>query len=179
MLIKPENATEGRSFYDLVQEEFACEHPTERVTLTRFTKINGTVEYRKQCLTCGESVAVVKANTIPAAEKASLTEFDRDIKQERGAAWRARYEELKAAHDEARRSERNEEYQEYLRSMEWARKRQVVLVRDDWLCQGCRRARATEVHHLTYDHIFHEFLFELVALCAECHRSISRLDGRI
>jgi len=28
---------------------------------------------------------------------------------------------------------------------------------------------ATEVHHLTYQHVGHEFLFELVAICRECH----------
>ena len=29
--------------------------------------------------------------------------------------------------------------------------------------------KATQVHHLTYQHVFAEFAFELVAVCDECH----------
>ncbi|MCK1357156.1 MULTISPECIES: hypothetical protein [unclassified Bradyrhizobium] len=29
--------------------------------------------------------------------------------------------------------------------------------------------KATQVHHLTYKHIFREFVFELIAVCDECH----------
>lgn len=44
-----------------------------------------------------------------------------------------------------------------------------MLTRDNYLCQGCRVRRATQVHHLTYDHVGNEFLFELVAICETCH----------
>lgn len=37
------------------------------------------------------------------------------------------------------------------------------------VCEGCRTARATEVHHLTYEHCGDEFLWELVAICRSCH----------
>lgn len=63
----------------------------------------------------------------------------------------------------------DEAYGEYLLSPDWRQKRKLVLDRDDHLCQGCRKARATEVHHLTYSHIYDEFLFQLTSLCSECH----------
>lgn len=42
------------------------------------------------------------------------------------------------------------------------------------VCEGCRSARATQVHHLTYQHAGHvvpggELLWELVAVCDDCH----------
>jgi len=62
------------------------------------------------------------------------------------------------------------EYQLYLLSATWEQKRQLVLKRDNHLCQGCLTNKATEVHHLTYDHKYNEFMFELISICGPCHR---------
>lgn len=63
-------------------------------------------------------------------------------------------------------------YADYLRSAEWAARRDKVMERASHRCEGCRERLATDVHHLTYEHVTQEFLFELVALCAECHDRI-------
>jgi 5-methylcytosine-specific restriction endonuclease McrA len=68
-----------------------------------------------------------------------------------------------------------DEYEEYLQSAEWAEIRDRVLERDDYICQGCLKEEATQVHHKTYDHVFEEFAFELIALCETCH---ARFHGR-
>jgi 5-methylcytosine-specific restriction endonuclease McrA len=60
-------------------------------------------------------------------------------------------------------------YDEYLASPAWAAKRTLVLGRDKWFCQGCRAARASQVHHLSYSHVGDELLWELVAVCDACH----------
>jgi len=60
-------------------------------------------------------------------------------------------------------------YESYLQSQEWADRRQQVMQRAEGICEGRRRRRATEVHHLSYAHVTQEFLFELVAMCGECH----------
>lgn len=60
-------------------------------------------------------------------------------------------------------------YAEYLRSPAWASKRERVMQRAGGVCEGCRGRPATEVHHLTYEHVTQEFLFELVAICGDCH----------
>jgi len=57
-------------------------------------------------------------------------------------------------------------------SDQWRDKRVLVLKRACGMCEGCGQARAREVHHKTYQHLGAEFLFELVALCVECHRRI-------
>lgn len=61
------------------------------------------------------------------------------------------------------------DYHEYLRSPAWARLRRQVLMRCGCVCQGCGAKPAVEVHHLTYERIGEEMLFDLVALCRECH----------
>lgn len=63
-------------------------------------------------------------------------------------------------------------YRDYLKSQEWAIKRAKVMRRANYRCEGCGDKPAAEVHHLTYEHVTQEFLFELVALCGDCHERI-------
>ncbi len=70
----------------------------------------------------------------------------------------------------------NSRYDRYLKSDKWKSKRRKVLTRANGKCEGCLEARATEVHHVDYQHLFDEPLFELRALCSECHRAISEQD---
>ena len=70
------------------------------------------------------------------------------------------------------------EYNDYLLSPEWKRRRKLVIERCSGLCEGCMERRAQEVHHFTYKNFGNEFLFELVALCEPCHsRSHSHSDN--
>lgn len=62
-----------------------------------------------------------------------------------------------------------EDYYRYLESPEWKSLRLKVLKRDKGRCQDCR-AKATEVHHLTYERVTKEALEDLVSLCCRCHR---------
>ena len=61
-------------------------------------------------------------------------------------------------------------YDEYLRSPEWKAKRQIVIKRENNICQGCMNHQIEEVHHSTYSNIGDELLFQLVGLCSNCHR---------
>jgi 5-methylcytosine-specific restriction endonuclease McrA len=40
---------------------------------------------------------------------------------------------------------------------------------------GCQ-SRATQVHHLTYRHLGNEPLFELMAICRDCHEQLTEMD---
>ena len=60
-------------------------------------------------------------------------------------------------------------YQEYLGTTAWHNRRSLVLRRANGICEGCMEAHATEVHHLTYAHAGNEFLWELKAVCRDCH----------
>jgi cytochrome c553 len=65
-----------------------------------------------------------------------------------------------------------ERYADYLKSEQWALRRDLVMERAGGRCEGCRLNPASEVHHRTYEHVTQEFLFELVALCGDCHDRI-------
>lgn len=71
--------------------------------------------------------------------------------------------------------ERN--YALYLQSEEWDTRRRVVLIRDGFNCVICGEP-AEHVHHLTYDRIFNEPLYDLVSVCASCHEIIHTLDKK-
>jgi 5-methylcytosine-specific restriction endonuclease McrA len=63
-------------------------------------------------------------------------------------------------------------YEDYLQSPGWAELRRKVLAREKGICQGCTVEKATEVHHTTYSHVGNELLFELLALCSNCHAKV-------
>lgn len=63
-------------------------------------------------------------------------------------------------------------YRQYLTTPAWREKRWKVMQRANYTCEGCGTERATQVHHLTYERVSREMLFDLVAICDECHDSI-------
>jgi hypothetical protein len=77
---------------------------------------------------------------------------------------------------ERERGERSREwwawYNNYLRSEAWKARAALVRQRSGGMCEGCGTRRATQVHHLTYKHVGDEFLWELRAICNECHDRI-------
>lgn len=68
-------------------------------------------------------------------------------------------------------------YDEYLQTDAWREKRLQVLARARNTCEGCGLVKSTQVHHLTYERVGREMLFDLVAVCDDCHREIHRPEG--
>jgi 5-methylcytosine-specific restriction endonuclease McrA len=85
------------------------------------------------------------------------------------------------ARQSAERQEENRRwhqwYDEYLASDRWRQRRHLVFERSKGMCEGCRIIPATQVHHLTYERVGDEMLFDLVAICDECHHKIQRSSG--
>ena len=63
-------------------------------------------------------------------------------------------------------------YKKYLRSPQWAIKREKVLRRDGYKCTQCGSKRSLQVHHKTYARIYKEKLEDLVTLCKKCHKKV-------
>lgn len=63
-------------------------------------------------------------------------------------------------------------YPDYLRTQEWQQTRRAKLSQVGHQCRKCGADRPLHVHHLTYDHVGHEWLDELVVLCKACHRDV-------
>lgn len=65
------------------------------------------------------------------------------------------------------------DYQTYLKSPSWDRKRRKVLKRDEYRCQlNYSHTGKLHVHHKTYERIGKERLSDLITLCESCHRLI-------
>ncbi len=123
-----------------------------------------------QCATCGKWSAVDRAAV---RNFESLPLYDERV---RDAFWYAELEQRRSE-GEAELEEKRRQYSAYLQSDKWRRKRAAVLDRDSNKCQACLVRTATEVHHTSYRHIYDEPLFELVAICRECHEKITEMDN--
>lgn len=64
---------------------------------------------------------------------------------------------------------KNPRYQAYLESPEWKALRKAVLKRCGKICERCHRYLVDNVHHLTYERVYHELLEDLQGLCRPCH----------
>lgn len=136
-------------------QSMLCQHA--RSEFRRRTISGGSIQVLRQCLDCGLSVG-------------------NPTKQIQGATYPAWDGMLAEAYQSARQGARGESeqmfwppYNRYLATDAWRRKREQVIERCGDLCEGCRSAPVGHVHHLTYEHVGRELLFELVGLCVPCH----------
>jgi hypothetical protein len=144
-----------------------CKHAEAQIR--RVQVAGGAIHFKMQCLVCGELLGQ-PIRKVDAPADAPLKD---DLLYERYRADRSsQYDSIISQHlrtQKVRESEWWRKYNIYLKSPEWRSKSQKVLRRAQNLCEGCQNKPATQAHHLTYEHVFGEFLFELVALCDECH----------
>ena len=145
------------------QEPWNCAHADAELRARRIA--NGGLQYRRQCLECGQSVG----NAVPHKDVAvPPPEWDDTLH----AQWSQKQEVMRLAKRSDEHATWLQAHSEYLLSDTWRAKRRAVLKRDDHFCQGCLQAPATEVHHLTYANYGDEFLFELISLCQPCHERV-------
>ena len=146
--------------------DFDCGH--EQTELRGNTCSNGVMQYSRQCLRCGCTVGnYVKHDTIK--DKTIIPSWDKDL-QDRWYTRRSQtYQEKR---NDRLRDNWHSWYQQYLTTDRWLEKRQMVLTRCNGVCEGCQMLPAREVHHLTYENVGNELLFQLVGLCSHCHARV-------
>lgn len=66
------------------------------------------------------------------------------------------------------------EYKTYLRSPAWREKRAAVILRAKGKCERCGLWPVVNVHHLSYSHLGHEPLAELLGVCTKCHSELHK-----
>lgn len=163
---------------------YNCDHST---TAARWrTRRNGVGCWVLQCLVCGGELRAISKNAPEVQRMADRVPFDEELsksitehirlssehqRQELQAQWQQQ-EQLRNQNQQQQNREWWEWYNEYLKSPQWERKRRAVLDRCQGICEGCRINKAVQVHHLTYEHVGEEFLWELVAVCRMCHSRI-------
>jgi len=139
--------------------------------LRRLVQRNGAEHVVAQCQRCGRRSTFIPKAMVAGlvSDISALPETDRQLRESFKAHELATNHELFSTAP-ANDSSWNEAYDEYLASDKWARLREKVMTRSAGICEGCLEAPATEVHHLTYKHLGDELLWELVAVCRDCHR---------
>lgn len=158
-----------------LQEFWAKDCKHDQTSIVTVVVAGGSKQIRRQCLMCGQ----YQGNPLKQASFDKLPPPANELSQlpmsERQNELRIIYQHHIKRHKKDK-SGYNAKYQAYLFSEEWKNRRSKVFKRAQGLCEGCLDARATEVHHLSYAHVFDELLFELVALCDECHRKTHRFE---
>ena len=145
-----------------------CNHLEQKLR----KKIDKTGKPRlyNQCLLCGAPVGNrVSAKKYDPAQIEAVPLFDKELRSNYWRAYNERYEAKRKQEVERLKRLWKNAYQKYLQTPEWIAKSKLVLLRAQGICEGCRSRHATQAHHTTYEHVGEEFLFELVALCRQCH----------
>lgn len=137
-------------------------------------KSNGDWMLKQQCSNCGQSAGkTFKFELIGGKQNLfKIPLFD----EEKLQAYYDRQQQKRQADYAVELDEKRKVYYEYLKSDKWKLKRDKVMLRDKNVCQACLTRTATDVHHLTYERIYNEPLFDLVAICRPCHEKIHELE---
>lgn len=157
-----------------------CNH--ERLKVIKRERVNGGSTFRKLCFDCLQW----QGNLIKKKDVTSYTEYftlDRleDLKKFNREKIEEALQFVNKINSEIIKKQ-NEEFEDkvewyrnvYLNSSAWKQLREKALKRDGHVCQGCLENIATEVHHLTYDNVGDELLFQLISVCRDCHLKIHK-----
>ena len=159
-----------QEMYAQIESEFACSHETQE--LRRRINRNQAISYVKQCIRCGFTSSPIKKESALAFSDDDIPDYDYELKDK----WsNQRSKKIQTAFETAKKK-RADEYQSYLETIDWKGLRQKVFKRSGGMCEGCLENKATQVHHLTYEHVGNEFMWEVVAICNECHERYHKDD---
>jgi 5-methylcytosine-specific restriction endonuclease McrA len=136
---------------------------TNRVKVVRYFK-NGTQHFGEQCTICGGFRHLKKSECNPN----ELIQYDESIAEKYSKACVEFYRNKRQQGD----TEWRKKYDEYMESVDWKRRRAIILNRDGHTCQGCLQRPAVHVHHLTYARLGNELAFDLISICIECHDKV-------
>jgi 5-methylcytosine-specific restriction endonuclease McrA len=143
-----------------------CTH--ESVAVRAQQDSAGRALLARQCLDCGARTS----EWLSKSEAPEAPPWDYTLPASKLKSFVTRtQQEINAKHEAAEREWRRF-YEDYLRSPAWRERRDHVMKRAGGMCEGCAIAPATEVHHRTYVRLAREMLFDLAALCDDCHHEI-------
>jgi hypothetical protein len=148
----------------------------------------GVLQLFNQCTSCGKRAdkgGSLKHSTIDNFKekviRGEINKFDDDLYKNKSSVYEnynkylgLKYYKKQQEREEEREHDKTEwfkKHNEYLLTDQWKAIRLKVLKRDNFLCQGCLEAPATEVHHLDYAHWKNELMFELLSVCSNCHHN--------
>lgn len=145
-----------------------CQHA--RKEIRRWVISNGSEQAKEQCLDCGARIGQpVKLR--PDYPKADVGLYEAGQALD-AAQWAEDRLAMFPTMTRTPSPAGDGDYDDFLKSPAWRELRRRVMARDDFRCQYCLRADADEVHHKTYANGWLAPAFDLVSVCAECHRKL-------
>lgn len=168
----------------VIPHDPCCSEPSYHPV--KYPIANGGFQVRQQCKSCGN----IKAQAIggfsqeerlklPLADVAKRDQYQQALNEAWGMMHQAR-SNGKLAKINDLKDDWFKRYSIYLHSPEWRAKRELVLRRDNYKCQCCLTALATQVHHKSYEFVDlkgSEPCFDLVAVCKPCHDKIEGMKA--
>ena len=154
--------------------------PHEKTSYYYIVKSNGEYAYMELCSLCGErkdkSKVWIKASSIPF--NAVITKYTDEIKKDFANKKNIIQEEIRNIKYAIEMSDKYQEYEKYLLSPEWQEKRRIRMLFNDrnfnGKCEICFKNEATQIHHMTYAQLYNEWVFDLAAICSDCHERIHK-----
>ncbi|KAF0115009.1 MAG: Uncharacterized protein FD150_1247 [Rhodobacteraceae bacterium] len=163
--------------YEREIEEFEdgeCQHTN--VTRRLWTLNTGATQLKDFCDQCGKDMSKSlkqseHPGTYPPFDEAIRWRYAETREQEREGIVKKYVKLQKEKDNELIRKSKDwsDEYEAYRRTEKWQKKRFKVFERAHGVCEGCCEKPAVLVHHTTNRHVGAELIFELVALCRDCH----------
>ena len=151
--------------------ESECRHPDTEMREQIIS--DGRIQCKRQCTVCGAPIgsAVKKQDGLPPWHEGAWNSYQDDRATAQKAIQREyiRLHEQEAAEFAVKSGDWQAQYEAYRRTPLWQAKRARVLKRANGMCEGCLEANAVVVHHLIYASMGNELMFQLVALCRDCH----------
>jgi hypothetical protein len=146
----------------------ACQH--EEKGLRKRKNKADVFQVLYQCSECGAQIGQpVSQRDI---DVRILPEWDDKLEKQSAAELRLKAAEAWKVEKGRQVEQKLARYDDYIRSANWRKRADKALKRDQYVCQACGDARATEVHHLTYERLYEEPLFDLVSVCHDCHTKL-------
>ncbi len=148
---------------------YYCEHQSKE--LRHMQHCN---QYRYQCLDCSQSVGdAVSKKLISSEFLETIKAFDLEARDQ---YWKNQSVQARVIADqilqesEKKLIQRRQLYENHLKSQKWRDLRQLVIERENGVCQGCRKSKITQVHHRNYERLGDELLTDLYGFCESCHK---------
>jgi 5-methylcytosine-specific restriction endonuclease McrA len=174
MTVSPEPV--NQSPWQRVQQSLAHDC---RWWLVIHTNTANVQTFTDQCTICGRRGRSYKKTSLTWEQRRSAPPFNQQLQEDWDHRRKEMWDDIRSGQDSIRQQEQERWwnwYNEYLRSEEWQNLRRRVFQRAEQCCEGCGTWPATEVHHLTYKRVGHEMLFDLVAICHDCHEYVTQSE---
>lgn len=140
---------------------------------------DGDLEHLPVCVVCGGDVF---AKSVAKRLQALKREARHKERRRKNRAKARRQKANRKANRIARKQfklfdvPRPRDYQAYLLSRSWKRRRAAKLAQVGHKCESCGREDSLQVHHLHYGNVGRESLADLKVLCSDCHASTHGID---